>query len=99
MLGRSAFGHLHGPFAFLTTALIIAHIFMAVVNPSTRHALRGMTLGTVNRDWAEHHFPRWVAETDRAELLPVESGPGVRLTPHGAHPHVAEEHEGRDQAE
>jgi formate dehydrogenase subunit gamma len=97
--GRGAFGHLHGPFAFLTTALIVAHIFMAVVNPSTRHALRGMTLGTVNRDWAEHHFPRWVAETDRARLLPVEAGPGVRLAPHGGHPQMAEEHEGRDQAE
>jgi len=68
VFGRSAFGHLHGPFAFLTTGLIVAHIFMAVVNPSTRHALRGMTLGTVNRDWAEHHFPRWVAETDLEEL-------------------------------
>jgi formate dehydrogenase subunit gamma len=108
VFGRSAFGHLHGPLAFLTTALIVAHIFMAVVNPSTRHGLRGMTLGTVNRDWAEHHFPRWVAETDRAEsetmaararLVPVEAGPGMRLTPHGAHAHVAEEHEGRDQAE
>lgn len=108
VVGRSAFGHLHGPFAFLTTALIVAHIFMAVVNPSTRHALRGMTLGSVNRDWAEHHFPRWVAETDRAEsetvaararLVPVEAGPGMRLTPDGAHAHVAEEHEGRDQAE
>jgi hypothetical protein len=36
----------------LTTALIAGHIFMAVVNPSTRHALRGMTLGGVNREWA-----------------------------------------------
>jgi hypothetical protein len=69
------------------------------VNPSTRHALRGMTLGTVNRDWAEHHFPHWVAETDQAQLLPFESGPGVCRTPHGAHPHMAEEREGRDQAE
>jgi formate dehydrogenase subunit gamma len=61
-IGRSSFGHLHGPFAFLTSALIAGHIFMAVINPSTRHALRGMTLGTVERSWAEHHFPRWVDE-------------------------------------
>jgi formate dehydrogenase subunit gamma len=64
VVGRSAFGHLHGPFAFLTTVLIVGHIFMAVVNPSTRHALRGMTLGSVDRDWAEHHHPRWVEELD-----------------------------------
>jgi formate dehydrogenase subunit gamma len=64
VVGRSAFGHLHGPFAFLTTVLIAGHIFMAVVNPSTRHALRGMTLGSVDREWAEHHHPRWVEELD-----------------------------------
>jgi formate dehydrogenase subunit gamma len=63
-IGRSSFGHLHGPFAFLTSALIAGHIFMAVINPSTRHALRGMTLGSVERSWAEHHFPRWVDEVD-----------------------------------
>ncbi|HEY0389451.1 MAG TPA: cytochrome b/b6 domain-containing protein [Gaiellales bacterium] len=62
--GNTAFGLLHGPFAFLTSVLIAGHIFMAVVNPSTRHALRGMTLGTVDRTWAEHHFPRWVEDHD-----------------------------------
>lgn len=63
--GQSAFGHLHGPFAFLTTVLIGGHIFMAVINPSTRHALRGMTLGSVEREWARHHHPRWVEEIER----------------------------------
>jgi formate dehydrogenase subunit gamma len=70
VVGRSAFGHLHGPFALLTSALIAAHIFMAVVNPSTRHALRGMTLGSVDREWAAHHFPRWVEEMDAQEGAP-----------------------------
>jgi formate dehydrogenase subunit gamma len=67
VVGRSAFGHLHGPFAFLTTALIAGHIFMAVINPSTRHGLRGMTFGSVDREWAAHHFPRWVDEMDAEE--------------------------------
>ena len=56
-------------FAFLTTALIAGHIFMAVVNPSTRHALRGMTLGSVNREWARHHHRRWVEEIEAAEAV------------------------------
>lgn len=64
VFGRTAFGHLHGPFAALTTFLIVGHVFMAVVNPSTRHALRGMTLGTVDRDWAAHHYPRWVQKLE-----------------------------------
>lgn len=55
-------GGLHGPFAVLTSLLVAAHIYMAVLNPSTRPALRGMTLGSVDREWAEHHFPRWVDE-------------------------------------
>jgi formate dehydrogenase subunit gamma len=74
-LGRSAFGHLHGPFAFLTTALIAGHIFMAVINPSTRHALRGMTLGGVDREWARHHHPRWVEEVETHADIVAEPRP------------------------
>ena len=62
--GHAVLGNLHGPFAFLTSMLIAGHIFMAVINPSTRHALRGMILGSVDRSWAEHHFPRWVEQLD-----------------------------------
>jgi formate dehydrogenase subunit gamma len=79
--GRTAFGHLHGPFAFATTALIIGHIFMAVVNPSTRHALRGMTIGSVRRDWARHHFPRWVDELETDETsVSASTDPGKPRT-------------------
>jgi formate dehydrogenase subunit gamma len=58
-----------GPLHTLTTValcgLLSGHVFMAVFNPGTRHALRGMTLGEVDRGWAEHHHPLWVAELDR----------------------------------
>jgi formate dehydrogenase gamma subunit len=58
-----------GPLHTLTTValcgLLSGHVFMAVLNPATRHALRGMTLGDVDREWAEHHHPLWVAEVDR----------------------------------
>ncbi|HUZ85099.1 MAG TPA: cytochrome b/b6 domain-containing protein [Gaiellales bacterium] len=71
VFGRNTFGHLHGPLAFVTSALIVGHVFMAVINPSTRHALRGMTLGSVDREWAAHHFPRWVDAVEREELEPA----------------------------
>jgi formate dehydrogenase subunit gamma len=79
-VGNTAFGHLHGPFAFLTCVLIAGHIFMAVVNPSTRPALRGITLGTVNRAWAEHHFPGWVEaqEADAGVAEPARRSSGAR---------------------
>lgn len=62
LAGGGPLGGLHGPFAVLTSLLIAGHIYMAVLNPSTRPALRGMTRGSVDRTWAEHHFPRWVEE-------------------------------------
>ena len=62
-------GFPQGPLHPLTTvalcALVSGHVFMAVFNPGTRHALRGMTLGEVDRAWAEQHHPRWVSELDR----------------------------------
>jgi len=58
-----------GPLHTLTTVALVGllsgHVFMAVFNPGTRHALRGMTLGQVDREWAEHHHPLWVESVDR----------------------------------
>jgi formate dehydrogenase subunit gamma len=39
--------------------LVAGHLYMALVNPSTRHALRGMLTGEVDREWARKHYPRW----------------------------------------
>ena len=35
------------------------HLYMAIVNRGTRHALRGMLTGEVDREWARKHYPRW----------------------------------------
>ena len=53
-------GGLHALFAVSTAMLVGAHVFMAVVNPSTRHALHGMVFGRVRRAWAAQHHPRWL---------------------------------------
>jgi formate dehydrogenase subunit gamma len=39
--------------------LVGGHLYMAVVNRGTRHALRGMLTGEVDREWARKHYPRW----------------------------------------
>ena len=52
---------IHSGMAVAMVVLIGGHVYMAVLNPATRHALRGMTLGHIDRDWAEHHHPRWDA--------------------------------------
>jgi formate dehydrogenase subunit gamma len=62
-----------GPLHTLTTVALVGllsgHVFMAVFNPGTRHALRGMTLGEVDRAWAEHHHPLWVAAAGRGATV------------------------------
>jgi len=43
-------------FAFvLFTALLPGHLYLATINPSTRHALKGMTRGYVDASWLQHH--------------------------------------------
>ena len=39
--------------------LVAGHLYMALVNRATRPALRGMLDGSVDREWARHHYPRW----------------------------------------
>jgi formate dehydrogenase subunit gamma len=54
----------HGLAAGAAAALVAGHIYLALVHPATRPALRGITLGSVRRDWAEHHHAAWVGSED-----------------------------------
>jgi formate dehydrogenase subunit gamma len=47
---------------YIAIPLVIGHLYMAMLNPSTRHSLRGMVLGTVRRDWAREHHAKWERE-------------------------------------
>ncbi len=53
---------LHDWLTLISLVLLVGHLYLALIYPSTRHALRGMTLGTVRRDWAERHHPKWARE-------------------------------------
>jgi formate dehydrogenase subunit gamma len=50
---------LHDVVAYLSVALLAGHLYLAVIHPTTRHALRGITLGTVRDDWAREHHAKW----------------------------------------
>jgi formate dehydrogenase subunit gamma len=50
---------LHDVLMYLSVALLTGHLYLAVIHPTTRHALRGITLGTVREDWAREHHPKW----------------------------------------
>ena len=51
---------LHDGLMYVSLVLVLGHLYLALIYPSTRHALRGMTRGTVRRDWARRHHPKWV---------------------------------------
>ena len=53
---------LHDGLMYISLALLAGHLYLALIHPATRHALRGMTLGTVSEDWARRHHSKWDAE-------------------------------------
>jgi formate dehydrogenase subunit gamma len=53
---------LHDGLMYVTLALLAGHLYLALIYPATRHALRGMTLGTVDEEWARAHHAKWKPE-------------------------------------
>ena len=56
----------HTVVALLFIPVLLGHLYLAIVHPSTREALRGITGGRVRRAWAAHHHPAWLAEIEAA---------------------------------
>ena len=69
----------HTALALLAIPPLLGHLYLALLHPSTREALRGMALGRVRREWARAHHPAWVQEVEaveqveRAEAEPEEA--------------------------
>ena len=53
---------LHDGLMYVSVALLIGHLYLAVIHPTTRHALRGITVGTVSEEWAARHHAKWKPE-------------------------------------
>lgn len=56
--------NLHDILTILTAALVAGHIYLAALHPTTRPGLSGMFSGRVDRAWARHHHPKWVAREE-----------------------------------
>jgi formate dehydrogenase subunit gamma len=50
---------LHDGLMYVSLVLLVGHLYLAVIHPTTRHSLRGITRGTVRRDWARRHHAKW----------------------------------------
>jgi formate dehydrogenase subunit gamma len=53
---------LHDGLLYASLVLLVGHLYLALIHPATRHALRGITLGTVDAEWAERHHASWRPE-------------------------------------
>jgi formate dehydrogenase subunit gamma len=53
---------LHDGVMYVSLALLVGHLYLALIHPATRHALRGMTLGDVRVEWATRHHAKWEPE-------------------------------------
>jgi formate dehydrogenase subunit gamma len=58
-------GTVHEVLTLVSIAVVAGHLYLALIHPTTRHALRGMTAGDVDTGWAERHHAKWVEEERR----------------------------------
>jgi len=58
--------YLHDALMYLSVVIVIGHLYLALIHRSTRHSLRGITLGTVREDWAHAHHAKWLDSTRTA---------------------------------
>ena len=53
---------LHDGLMYVSLVLVVDHLYLTLIHPATRHALRGMTLGNVRVEWAMRHHAKWEPE-------------------------------------
>ena len=51
---------LHDALTWASIVIVTGHLYLAIIHPATRHALKGMTTGDVDVRWAARHHPKWV---------------------------------------
>jgi formate dehydrogenase subunit gamma len=56
---------LHDALTFASIALLVGHLYLAVIHPRTRHSLRGIVLGDVQEEWAREHHRKWLEPSGR----------------------------------
>jgi formate dehydrogenase subunit gamma len=52
----------HDWLMYVSFFLLVGHLYLSLVHPSTRHSLNAITRGWVRTDWAERHHLKWVEQ-------------------------------------
>lgn len=53
---------LHDGLLWISLVLLAGHLYLSLIYPRTRHALRGIVRGDVELQWAREHHPKWVQD-------------------------------------
>lgn len=53
-------GTVHDTLTLVSLILLVGHLYLSLIHPTTRHSLRGITTGEVREDWARRHHPKWL---------------------------------------
>ena len=53
---------IHDWLMYISFFLLLGHLYLALLHPTTRHSLSGITRGWVREDWARRHHSKWVEE-------------------------------------
>ncbi len=53
--------------------LILGHVYMAILHPPTRPSFWAIINGNVDKEWANHHHPRWAKELEKTDTDEVKN--------------------------
>lgn len=70
---------LHDASMFVALVLVAGHVYLSLVHPPTKPAMRGMLTGEVDAAWAAQHHQKWDASP--AQEAPPGYGAAVRERP------------------
>lgn len=59
----------HDALTYAAIVLVLGHLYLALLHPATRPALRGIVRGHVREDWARTHHSKWVDSLERRSPL------------------------------
>ena len=55
----------HAAVFLFVVFMVLGHVYMAVLHPPTRPSFWAIINGAVDREWANHHHPRWAKEQEQ----------------------------------
>ena len=64
---------IHAVAFLIVSFVVLGHVYMAILHPSTRPSFWAIINGNVDREWANHHHPRWAKELEKTDADEVKN--------------------------